>query len=801
MSILNNSLLLGQEGGGGYAISRSLRFNSSDSAYLSRTPASAGNRKTWTWAGWVKRSSLVSGGTYNNAVIFSAGGSNPGFILGFDKDSRNDAIQVNISRGTNAGCLTNAVFRDFSAWMHICLAFDTTQATSANRLRLWVNGVEQTWAQTNYPAQHTDYEVNNTSAHNIGRASQSSAEYFDGLLADLHFCDGTAYDASAFGEFDANGIWQPKKFAGVYGTNGFKLSFSDNSTAAALGTDVSGAGNTWTVNNISVAAGAGNDSLVDVPINGAQTDTGVGGEVRGNYATWNPTLHSLNGNKPNLSNGNLDQGGNISSVGSFALATILPGSGKWYMEVTMANANFGAGIWKTPLSPSLYAYQQTNFRYFGDGGVYNASGSVATYSTFTTGDVIGVALDIDNGKVFFSKNGTWQGSSDPAAGTNPAGSSGIDATWTFGLQSTDSATGTCNVNFGQRSWAYQSPSGFKALCTANLPAPVVTNPSTVMDVLTITGANQAYTGLNFSPDFLWFKRRDNIEFHYLFDVIRGGASLLRTNNSDAEGTGTTYISAFGSNGFTTANGLLVNSASYVTWAWDAGSSTVTNTAGSISSQVRANASAGFSIVTYTGNSTAGATVGHGLGVAPAFIISKSRSNSSEWSCYHQSLGNAQSIILNTTAAASSSSTWNSTSPTSTVITLGVSGSTNFSGYTHVIYAFAPVAGYSSAFSFTGNGSSDGPFCFLGFRPRLILAKRSDGGSENWYLIDSARGAYNVNDKLLNPNTSAAEETYSQVDFLSNGFKIRNTGTGMNANGATMIGFAWAESPFQYARAR
>jgi hypothetical protein len=325
-----------------------------------------------------------------------------------------------------------------------------------------------------------------------------------------------------------------------------------------------------------------------------------------------------------------------------------------------------------------------------------------------------------------------------------------------------------------------------------------------MDVKLYTGngSTQTISGLGFSPDLVWVKGRSTSARNRLFNIISGVQKELYSDLTNAEATDANGIQSFNSDGFTLgSNDANTLNTTYVGWTWDAGSSTVTNTAGSISSQVRANASAGFSVVTYTGTGSA-ATVGHGLGVAPDMVIYKTRTGTaSNWIVYHRTIGGTGGLQLNVTTAAFSDSTpFNGTNPTSSVLHVGTNYQTN-SAVSIVAYCFAPVAGYSSAFSYTGNGSSDGPFCFLGFRPRLILAKRSDGGSENWYLIDSARGAYNVNDKLLNPNTSAAEETYSQVDFLSNGFKIRNTGTGMNANGATMIGFAWAESPFQYARAR
>jgi hypothetical protein len=430
-------------------------------------------------------------------------------------------------------------------------------------------------------------------------------------------------------------------------------------------------------------------------------------------------------------------------------------------------------------------------------GQKRVPGSDTNYgATYTVNDVIGVALDLDAGTLVFYKNGSSQGT----AFSSLSGS--------FAPYASDAdAAQSCTVvaNFGQRAFAYTAPSGFKALCTQNLPAPLVTKPNTVMDVALYTGngGNQSITlPGGFNPDLVWVKSRSNSQDHYLFDAIRGGAGILRSNTTGAETTGTTYLS-FDTSGFSSLNGLSSNGYTYAAWTWDAGSSTVTNTQGSITSSVRANATAGFSVVTYTGNSTAGATVGHGLGVAPAFIISKSRSNSSEWSCYHQSLGNAQSIILNTTAAAGSSSTWNSTSPTSTVITLGVSGSTNFSGYTHVIYAFAPVAGYSSFGSYTGNGSTDGPFVYTGFRPRWVMVKQSSASGEGWWIRDAARNTYNSVESMLAANSSGAEISSSgyAIDFLSNGFKLRNSNPDANASSATYVYAAFAEAPLNYSRAR
>jgi hypothetical protein len=797
MSVFHENMLIGSSGQGAPAaagISRSLRFNSSDSAYLSRTPASAGNRKIWTLALWVKRSNLSDG------ALFHSPGTTSGTAHTWCNFS-GDTLQFYDYTGSVFNFLrqTAQVFRDPSAWYHLVFVVDTDNGTAANRARIYVNGSEvTTWTSTSTAAPGFSTAWNNNALHQISSQSQ----YFNGYLADIYFIDGQALTPTSFTETDATtGQLIPKAYTGSYGSQGWHLEFADNSsnTATTLGKDTSGNSNNWTPNNLSVTAGAGNDSLVDVPTNGAQTDTGVGGEVRGNYCTLNPLKIGANAT---LTNGNLDFTSSTTTGFNTVLGTIGVSSGKWYWEITATSSQangFGIATDKVNINDYLGGDANGWMYYQNTGSKYNNNTAASYGSSYTTNDVIGFAFDADAGTITAYKNGVSLGVmySGLAAGTYfPAVS--------------DSGAQTCSstANFGQRPFAYTAPSGFKALCTANLPAPLVTKPSTVFDTVLWTGNGTGQTITMpgaFSPDLVWTKMRSSANNHWLFDVIRGTDQGLSSSSTTNELTRSSSVTAFGSTGFTLGTNADVNGSAntYVGWVWDAGSSTVTNTAGSITSSVRANATAGFSVVTYTGNSTAGATVGHGLGVAPAFIISKSRSNSSEWSCYHQSLGNAQSIILNTTAAAGSSSTWNSTSPTSTVITLGVSGSTNFSGYTHVIYAFAPVVGYSSFGSYTGNGSSDGPFVYTGFRPAFVMLKESSASGNGWEIRDSMREPYNDSNRtILLPNLSNAEITDAfPIDFTSSGFKVRNTGGGSNNSGATYIYAAFAESPFNYARAR
>ena len=331
-----------------------------------------------------------------------------------------------------------------------------------------------------------------------------------------------------------------------------------------------------------------------------------------------------------------------------------------------------------------------------------------------------------------------------------------------------------------------------------------------------TGASNALTntvnGVSFQPDFVWIKTRTNTYNHALFDSVRGVNKQIASNATDAEVTQTQGLMSFNSNGFTlgTSSDSTVNNAgsgqTYVGWQWNAGGSTVTNTSGSISAQVRANTTAGFSVVTYTGTGSA-ATVGHGLGVAPSMVIVKSRSAAStNWVTYHTSSGATKYILLNTTGASVTDSTpWNNTAPTSALFSLGTSSNTNGNTSTFVAYCFAAVAGYSAFGSYTGNGSADGPFVYLGFRPRYLLIKSVVVAGGTWVVFDSARSTYNVTGEKLAPNTADSENSGATgiaggVDFLSNGFKIRLSWGDINTSN-TLIYAAFAENPFKYANAR
>ena len=307
-------------------------------------------------------------------------------------------------------------------------------------------------------------------------------------------------------------------------------------------------------------------------------------------------------------------------------------------------------------------------------------------------------------------------------------------------------------------------------------------------------------GVAMEPGLVWGKSRNIAENHALFDIVRGVNKTLYANLTNAEATDP-GVSAFNSNGFT-LNGATMNATgyTYVAWQWKAGGTAVSNTAGSITSSVSVNQTAGFSVVTWTGTGS-NATVGHGLGVAPSLIINKPRNAADNWISWHTSLGATGYIYLNlTNASATGATVWNSTLPTSSVFSVGTSSNVNTSGQTMVSYCWAAVAGYSAFGSYTGNGSADGPFVYCGFRPRFLMIK-SSSAANSWAMYDTSRSTYNTSTARLYANSSAAETTGLQIDILSNGFKWREGGGQGNDSGATYIYAAFAENPFKNSLAR
>ena len=781
MSIIGSNILAGAsgQGVGGYTIETSLRFRSSASAYLNWTPASAGSGTTVTFSAWVKRGYITSTGSFQQ-VFGSHTGTNAFDMFGFDAFDRlvfriRNSSAVDLVRMESA-----SVYRDPSAWYHIVGVYDSTNATSTERVRLYVNGERITAFDTaTYPSSGQGFTGNFLTNMQIGRGNTNSSNmyYFDGYLTEVNFIDGQALDASSFGEYNADtGVWQPVAYAGTYGTNGFYLPFSDATTTTTLGADSSGNGNDWTTHNISLTTGATYDSMTDTPTSYADG---------GNYCVLNP-LNTTNGA---VAQGNLYWSSSGASgflcTGTIAF-DIADTVNKYYFEIQLAGGDGAIGIAPTTLRGSDTG-RAGSYSYYTTGSKYSGVTASAYGAAFAAPNIIGVAVGA--GKITFYKNGVSQGDAF-------TGLTGLFVPMLVEV------SGTFNANFGQRPFAYTPPTGFLPLHTGNLPDSSIVDGSKYFDVTTYTGngSTQSITGLEFQPDLTWIKARSSAYSHRVFDSVRGATLGLNTNGTNAEFT-ESGVTSFDADGFTLGSATNENGSgtTFVGWNWKANGTGVSNTDGSITSTVSANPTAGFSIVTYTGNGSTSPypTVGHGLGVAPQLIFTKARSTTSNWVAYTTVIdGSLDFLYLNTTAAKANSGL--PTLPTSSVFQVG-GPDNNSSGQTHVAYCFSEVEGYSKFGSYTGNGSADGPFIFTNFRPAFVMVKRVNA-TNNWIMWDNNRSQSNVVDDWLYASLSDAEASANGADFLSNGFKLRNSANAING-AEPYIFMAFAESPFKSSLAR
>ena len=910
-----DAIRVGAAGAGDYEIERSLRFNAADGPYLENTPSSHSNKKTMTFSFWFKR--VVND---NFVSIFrSFGNSDNRHSLDFLSGGQ-IRLWGNYNGSVAMTVQTSQVFRDPCAWYHFVLALDTTQGTASNRVKMYVNGEQITsFSSTSYPSQDFEFGFNDqNAATQIGVPSDTQCNYY---IAEFQEIDGSQLTPSSFGETNAvTGQWNPKKYAGSFGTNGFYLNFSDNSgtTATTLGKDSSGNGRNFTPNNFSVSAGEGNDSLEDTPTL--------------NYPTLNHRdIGFTTQSQMVFSNGNLnvraESGKWASTRGTFHVKT-----GKWYWEVKCVLAGglrpFIGIIESTvrlasnqteqsnELGPSStgIAYQ-TGFPLIRGGT--NTSGYDTNVPSCTTGDIVGVALDMDNKKVFFSKNGTFFASQDPA------NSSGELVGFSTTMQNATIApavqvynnTSEAAINFGQRAFDYTPPTGYEKLNSANLPDPSILLPNKHFEALLYSGngGTQSITGLQFQPDWVWAKRRNGSNSNVLFDAVRGATKELITNSTGAETTESTALTSFDSNGFSVGSNGGVNdgSGTYVAWNWNAGDTdgktyTVTvvsdsgnkyrfdgygtsavtldlaeggtyifnypsahpfrfsttsdgthgggseyttgvtvisstsvqivvaasaptlyyyctihsgmggaintnttlgssNFDGSIQSTVKANTTAGFSVATWVSDGSGSPTsFGHGLGVKPDFLIIMNRSASGNRQCWLTTFSNQTNNFISfnredTGTETAGAAMWGTIN--SSIVSFRHSANSS-NGNNMVGYFFNTVEGYCKFGEYTGNGSTNGPFVFLGFRPALLLFRRTNG-SGNWYLLDSKRNTFNYVDGRLKAEVSTAEDTsYNVASFLSNGFKIENQYDGSwNGNNDKWMFLAFAESPFKNSRAR
>ena len=831
----------------GFEIQNSLRFDDGDNQRLEKTPSGAGSTTTWTWSAWVKRGDL------QNVTLWSANSNSNQILINSNK------MYFESNSTANNFIVSNKLLRDTSSWYNLVFVWDTTNSTQADRMRMFCNGVRITsFSSSSLPTQNRASVFNTAIQHEIGRRVNPDGLNFDGYMAEVNFIDGQALDASSFGE-TKSGVWIPKDTSGLtYGTNGYRLQFKQTGTGTAssstIGADTSGQSNHYTSQNLNAF-----DVMPDSPTN--------------NFPTLNAQIGSALSSYVDPRHGNLEvdtsNGGRGTTFSTMAMPT---GTGeKYYAEyryradsghmrvgiisVDQANQYLETNNFDSPTTDNVSYTSVT-----GKIAVNGAQQEVV--ATYTVGDVIGMAVDLENGTIQFSKNGSNVGSAVSqsfissnemlfAAGDSST-SQDIRYSANFGQDSTFAGDETAATNADTNGiGAFHSavPSGFKALCAKNLPDPSISPSNDELpedyfeaNLWTGNGSSQSISSYEFSPDWVWIKERSSTSSHYLVDTIRGNTLFMQSNSTTQDTTNTVNVTSFDSNGFSLGSGGSTNESSqtYVGWAWLAGgtptatnseaagaaptsgsvmingSASTANLAGTIAAKkISANTEAGFSIVQYEGTGS-NATIAHGLSSAPEWVIHKRiETDGTNWANFHVFLGNTQFVNLNTTAAiTASTSMFNSTSPTSTVISVGTSSHTNSSSKDYIAYCFHPIAGYSKFGRYEGNGSTDGAYVYLGFRPAFLIVKQFDA-SNRWIMYDNKRGSTNeadttvinnnpLEEKLeLNPNDDADEGTSGTdcFDFYSNGFKLRRSGDVYNGSGHDYIYMAFSEMPFKYANAK
>ena len=820
---------------GGKEIKRSIRFNRNDSTQVEKTNlgTSPTSRKISTQSFWFKRSDIADTGMLTMGYG-GTGHSAHAFACGRFVSSGRLSVEDQVGNSLNWQIVPSRYFRDTTTWYHIVVAIDTTQSTSSNRVKIYINGVQETdLATSSYPSQNYENQANYS---NVRVGAWDGGGYYNGYngyIAELHSIDGQALDASYFGAFSQTGIWIPKDYTGTYGDNGFYLDFSDNSSTSNIGLDRSGNGHHFNnVSGIQVSAGTGNDSLEDTPTN--------------NFCT----LNTEDQYQTSIQNGCLTVTQAADPCRVRGTMIMKPNTGKWYYEMTVGSgASYIFGMKSTLRLGSGTSGDEGEICYYGHNGnknIGNDDGSTTSSSygaTYGAGDTVAILYDSDAGDVYFYKNNTSQGLAI-------SGANDKDYQPYVYLDNYGTAPNV-HFNFGQRPFAYTPPAGARGLSSKNMATPVaagVVEPNRFFDTITYTGDGATVsprTGLGFKPDMMWIKGR-NYDYtnHGLIDAVKfspnypTNRTMLYPNLADAETDGGNYWAHFTATGeqpFFEGGFILNNNNSgnnngntFVAWAWKAGGNTTsslpfmiddvgyaTATAAGLDGGTKnptgasVSTKAGFSIVTYVASNGTNDTIYHGLNKAPEVLIAKDRDNSRDWGFYYSVNGtNTNWQKLNSTATEFSNDSGETLG--------GVSGSymylhedyfqpahTSFANGGDdgadkmVAYMWHSVPGFSKIGVYHGNGSSDGQFVNCGFRPAWVLIKRTSGSGQAWLIMDNKRSPSNPVTKTISPQSNRAEDLDTggiPTDFLATGFKCRGSGGDFNSSSYKYFFMAFAEQP-------
>lgn len=759
----------------------SLRFSSPAANRLTRTPSVAGNRNLWTWAGWIKRGQLTVLQTLWSADTATA-----------DTVSFTAADQLQVTIAGTVRLLSTQVFRDPGAWMHVVVAFDAANAVAANKLRVYVNGAEITvWTTDARAAIALNTSKTNTLVlHTVGGNTSS----FDGYMADIYMIDGAALAPTAFGSFDADGIWQPgPQYAGAYGTNGFFLDTAEVVGGSSL-LDSGPNGLTWAPVNFNFTATSYNfHGSYDSPAD--------------NYCTLNPLVRQTG----TLRGGNLDLT-NVATAPRVVSGTFQLNKGKWYWEVEaeVITGSF-AGIINNVASDA--AGRQTfpgvdvngySLRFSSGNIVFNdATGTGVAHGTpIVANDVVMVAFDADNGKLWFGKNGAWFGGGDPAAGLSPS-FSGIPMTAAGQIWSpahgNNAAAGVSHYNFGQRDFKHVMPAGFGKLRASSLDPVAIIDGSKWFDVVRYigTGAAQSITSLGFQPDLVVINDQTSTGPHSAFDSVRGATKFVNFTSNVVETTDAQSLTAFLANGFSIGTTAAYNTAGreYSAYCWKKG------------------VTPGFDIVTYTGDGTASKAIAHNCGGVPKQIWVRPLSAAGNFSAYHVGTGGVNppqnGHFPFDRAGTASADTWGvstafaNTAPTAAEFFVG-STRTNTAGVTYVAYVWSEVPGFS-AFGRTGvpSGDVNGPIWWGDFAPAVMMQVESSTLTY-WNVGDYRDSAHASNQHAGRTalQLAAAEVTSERFDMVSNGAKIRVLGQFNNTSATQGNAYSlWGRHPFKHGRAR
>ena len=812
-------------------IDGSLMFNGVNQ-HLTRTFSSGGNRRTFTLSYWIKEHGQKGTSPTNNPHVLWSGTAvetRGGMVhRGTAGDDAGRIYMFNqVSNSTDSAVWTDSKHRDFSGWKHVVFKVDSTQGTGTNRVKIYINGVEQDDEYKTTPSQNLQFQINIAQEHRIGRGIPD--DYGNFSLSQYYFIDGQALGPEYFGFTDPlTNTWRPIKYTGTYGTTGFWLPMDNQDNFEK---DRSGNGNHWTKNNFS---GTFNDPnvLKDSPsgaVFGGRAQTGITttSSAPANYCTFNP----LDSNQTH-SNGNLSvvcDGGTSPRAGTGSISV---SSGKYYHEVTLTAQSGQKGIIgyvedEYDGNGSTIPNGSSNgVFYFGENGQKIIDNNFTSYgASYTVNDVIGVALNLDDGDITFYKNGSSQGKITTKTFTG--------AYKLATGHGSSSGSSTYALNTGQKPFKYTPPQGFLPLNSATArPNKVIARPDQYVGVVRYTGSGGSnnVTGYKFKPDLVWLKSRGS-GYHFLHDSVRGGTKAWFTNVTDNEyDYSPSGVTSFNSDGFTVNGeyGANYNGTGYVSWCWRAGGNkntfniddvgyssaaaaglnggTITPTGASVGTKQ------GFSIIGYTGTDNASDTFTHGLTQKPDLVIIRNRdTDGHDGVVYSSTIGATARVDINGNDGTSANvSQFNNTEPTSSVFTIGTYDNVNKLNDKYICYLWHSVPGLQKFGGYTGNGSDDGPFIETGFRPTLIWTRVYAGSSvtnnAGWFIYDTQSDSNPYNDDVAvnqpgnyiqyaNLNNPLQSHESMGIDILSNGFRLRADSSGYsNWDGRSYIYAAFAEAP-------